>query len=62
MNKKDIGRAVAKARKDAGVTTYDLQKIGVHPLQIKSIEQGGNCKLDTLLKVLSKVGLTIIVA
>jgi transcriptional regulator with XRE-family HTH domain len=50
---KQIGRNIAEARKQAGLTQHQLSiRLSMHPNELSRLERGVNCpRLKTLLRV-----------
>lgn len=52
--KQEIGKQVETLRKGLGVSTYDLEKKGIHPSLPSTIEKGKKgYSIDSLIKYLS---------
>ena len=59
MNKKKIGKEIKTLRKELGVSTYDLQKKGIHPSLSGTIEKGlKGYSMDSLIKYLNAINET----
>ncbi len=63
MNKTEIGKIISKRRKFLGITQKELSEIiGLGLRSLSDIESGkGNPSIDQLQKVISALGLTILV-
>lgn len=61
INKKLIAKVIQEARRNAKMTQYELaEKIGISEKHLSKIETGKNYPaLDTFLKILSVLGLTL---
>ncbi len=60
MNKKSIGKAIKVRRKQLKLTQKDLEDYsGVCYTIISSIESGSNTTMDTLIKLMEPLGLTL---
>lgn len=56
MYKKELGRKIKALRKKCGVSTYDLEKKGIHPSQPSTIEKGQKgYSVDSLIKYLNAI-------
>lgn len=56
MTKKELGNQIEKLRKKCGVSTYELEKKGVHPSLPKTIEKGEKgYSIDSLIKYLKAI-------
>ena len=58
--KKRIGKIIKARRKELGLTQKDLEDFsGVSYVNISDIENGKNCTINSLMKVLEPLGLTL---
>lgn len=57
--KKQIGKHIEILRKELGVSTYDLEKKGIHPSLPSTIEKGQKgYSIDSLIKYLNAINET----
>ena len=60
MDKKELGKQVEAIRKECGVSTYELEKKGIHPSLPSKIEKGRNgYSIDSLIKYLNAIDVNI---
>ena len=60
MNKKELGKQVEAIRKECGVSTYKLEKKGIHPSLPGTIEKGEKgYSIDSLIKYLNAIDVDI---
>ena len=64
MNKIELGAEIRRLRKEAGISTYKLEKMGLHPTIPSKIETGikGSYTIDTLIDYLDKIGVVLSVS
>jgi len=56
MNKKQLGKQIEALRKECGISTYKLEKMGIHPSLPSTIEKGKKgYTIDTLFKYLHAI-------
>ena len=54
--KQEIGKKIETLRKELGVSTYALEKNGIHPSLPSTIEKGQNgYSVDSLIKYLNAI-------
>lgn len=54
--KKELGKQIETLRKDLGVSTYELEKKGIHPSLPSTIEKGQKgYSIDSLIKYLKTI-------
>ena len=54
--KQEIGKQIETLRKELGVSTYDLEKKGIHPSLPSTIEKGvKGYSIDSLIKYLNAI-------
>lgn len=59
LHKEEIGKQVETLRKKLGVSTYDLEKKGIHPSLPSTIEKGlKGYSIDSLIKYLNAINET----
>ena len=60
MDKKELGKQVEAIRKECGVSTYKLEKKGIHPSLPGTIEKGEKgYSIDSLIKYLNAIDVNI---
>lgn len=60
--KQDIGKKIEALRKESGVSTYELQRKGIHPNLHSTIEKGQKgYSIDTLIKYLNAIDQDIVI-
>jgi transcriptional regulator with XRE-family HTH domain len=60
MTKKQLGKQIKALRKQCGVSTYKLEKKGVHPSLPSTIENGvKGYSIDTLIRYLTAISADI---
>lgn len=58
--KKSLGKQIETLRKDRGVSTYELERKGIHPNLPKTIEGGEKgYSIDSLVKYLNAIDETL---
>ena len=63
MTKKELGKQIEALRKECGVSTYDLEKKGIHPSLPSTIEKGKKgYTIDTLIKYLKAIDKGIVLS
>jgi len=56
MTKEEIGKQIEALRKECGVSTYVLEKRGIHPSLPSTIERGvKGYSIDSLIKYLNAI-------
>lgn len=56
MTKTEIGKQIETLRKECGVSTYELEKKGIHPSLPSTIEKGvKGYSIDSLIKYLNAI-------
>ncbi len=56
MTKQELGKQIETLRKECGVSTYDLEKKGIHPALPSTIEKGKKgYTMDSLLNYLNAI-------
>ena len=56
MTKEQLGKQIEALRKECGVSTYDLEKKGIHPSLPSTIEKGKKgYTIDSLIKYLKAI-------
>ena len=56
MTKKELGKQIEDLRKKCGVSTYQLEKKGIHPSLPSTIEKGQKgYSMDSLIKYLNAI-------
>jgi len=56
MTKEELGKPIETLRKECGVSTYDLEKKGIHSSLPSTIEKGKKgYTIDTLIKYLNAI-------
>ena len=56
MTKEQLGKQIKALRKECGVSTYDLEKMGIHPSLPSTIEKGKKgYTMDSLFKYLDAI-------
>ena len=56
MTKEEIGNKIEALRKECGVSTYELEKKGIHPSLPSTIEKGQKgYSMDSLIKYLNAI-------
>lgn len=56
MTKEELGKQIEALRKECGVSTYELEKKGIHPSLPATIEKGEKgYAIDTLIKYLNAI-------
>ena len=59
--KQDLGKQIETLRKELGVSTYELEQIGIHPSLPATIEKGQKgYSIDSLIKYLNAIDEDII--
>lgn len=54
--KKELGKQIEALRKECGVSTYELEKMGIHPSLPSTIERGEKgYSIDSLIKYLNAI-------
>lgn len=57
--KEELGKQIETLRKELGVSTYDLEKKGIHPSLPSTIEKGEKgYSIDSLIKYLNAINET----
>ena len=60
MDKKELGKQIEAIRKECGVSTYKLEKKGIHPSLPSTIEKGEKgYSMDSLIKYLNAIDVDI---
>ena len=60
MDKKELGKQIEAIRKECGVSTYKLEKKGIHPSLPGTIEKGEKgYSMDSLIKYLNAIDVNI---
>ena len=60
MDKKELGKQIEAIRKECGVSTYKLEKKGIHPSLPSTIEKGEKgYSMDSLIKYLNAIDVNI---
>lgn len=60
LHRKDIGKQIETLRKECGVSTYELEKKGIHPSLPSTIEKGlKGYSIDSLIKYLKAINKNI---
>lgn len=61
--KKELGKQIEARRKECGVSTYDLEKKGIHPSLPSTIEKGKKgYTIDSLLNYLNAIDEEIVLS
>lgn len=56
MTKQELGKQIETLRKECGVSTYQLEKKGIHPSLPSTIEKGQKgYSIDSLIKYLNAI-------
>ena len=56
MTKEELGKKIEALRKECGVSTYELEKKGIHPSLPATIEKGQKgYSMDSLIKYLDTI-------
>jgi hypothetical protein len=56
MTKEEIGKQIETLRKECGVSTYELEKKGIHPSLPSTIEKGQKgYSMDSLIKYMKAI-------
>lgn len=56
MDKQELGKKIETLRKETGVSTYELEKKGIHPSLPATIEKGQKgYSMDSLIKYLNAI-------
>lgn len=56
MTKKQLGKKIETLRRLSGVSTYELEKKGIHPSLVTTIEKGKKgYTIDSLIKYLNAI-------
>ena len=56
MDKQELGKKIEAIRKECGVSTYALEKNGIHPSLPSTIEKGQKgYSIDSLIKYLKAI-------
>lgn len=57
MSREEIGKQIEALRKSRGISTYELERAGIHPSIPAAIEKGKKgYSIDTFLKYLNAIG------
>jgi len=60
--KEELGKQIEALRKECGVSTYELEKRGIHPSLPATIEKGKKgYSIDTLIKYLNAIDQDIVI-
>ena len=62
MTKEELGKRIEALRKECGVSTYELEKKGIHPSLPATIEKGQKgYSIDSLIKYLNAINQDIVI-